>query len=108
MGEASDAASPTARTTRLDVLVSSHRDPDEALDVLRLPYSAMPNAAGAPATAPVHVVLVDRLSEHATRMLLCHGARGILLRGNSVRHLSWAVRAAAAGTVAPTEGGSAP
>ncbi|MFB7653943.1 MULTISPECIES: response regulator transcription factor [unclassified Streptomyces] len=33
-------------------------------------------------------------------MLLRHGARGILLRGSSVRHLPWAVRAAAEGTVA--------
>ncbi|WND36244.1 response regulator transcription factor [Streptomyces sp. BB1-1-1] len=97
VGEASKAASPTVR---LDVLVSSHHSPDEALDALRLPRAAAPKAASFQVSTPAHVVLVDHLSEHATCALLRHGARGILLRGNSVRHLPWAVRAAAAGTVA--------
>jgi DNA-binding NarL/FixJ family response regulator len=98
--EASETASPMVRTTRLDVLVSSHRDADEAVDFLRLASAAAPTAADAPGSTPVYVVLVDHLSEHATRTLLSHGVRGILLRGNSVRHLPWAVRAAAAGTIA--------
>ncbi|MEU8730799.1 response regulator transcription factor [Streptomyces tendae] len=89
------------RTARLDVLVSSHASADEALATLRLPKAtAGLRATNVAARNPAHVVLVDHLSEHATRMLLYHGARGILLRGNSVRHLSWAVRATAAGTVA--------
>ncbi|WP_395572789.1 DNA-binding response regulator [Streptomyces sp. BK79] len=98
--EHSDPASPVIRTSRLDVLISSHRGADEALDALRRPEPASPGTTDAPDFAPAHVVLVDSLSEHGTRMLLRHGARGILLRGNSVRHLPWAVRAAAEGTVA--------
>ncbi|MFJ8147711.1 LuxR C-terminal-related transcriptional regulator [Streptomyces sp. NPDC096048] len=100
VGEVSEAESPLMRAVRLDVLVSSHHSPNEALDVLRLPSATAPRGAGSQVSAPAHVVLVDNLSEHTTRTLLRYGARGILLRGNSVRHLPWAVRAAAAGTVA--------
>ncbi|WP_217250809.1 response regulator transcription factor [Streptomyces sp. AC602_WCS936] len=81
-------------------MVSSHHNPDDALDALRSPNPTAPRAANAPISTPSHVVLVDHLTEHTTRTLLRHGARGILLRGNSVRHLSWAVKAAAEGTVA--------
>ncbi|MFI7351538.1 LuxR C-terminal-related transcriptional regulator [Streptomyces sp. NPDC049936] len=95
-----DPSSLLIRTSRPDVLISIHRSADDALDALRRPKPASPGAAGVPAFAPAHVVLVDSLSEHGTRALLRHGARGILLRGNSVRHLPWAVRAAAEGTVA--------
>lgn len=100
VGEASEAESHLVRAVRLDVLVSSHASTDDALDTLRLPKAAGPKAANVPVSHPAHVVLVDHLSEHATRVLLHHGARGILLRGNSVQHLPWAIRAAAAGTVA--------
>ncbi|XKK64069.1 response regulator transcription factor [Streptomyces sp. ARC32] len=100
VGEASEAEPHIGRTACLDVLVSSHTGTEEALDNLRLPKAAVLRATNVPVSRPAHVVLVDRLSEHTTRVLLHHGARGILLRGNSVRHLPWAVRAAAAGTVA--------
>ncbi|MDI6514725.1 response regulator transcription factor [Streptomyces coelicoflavus] len=100
VGEASEAESRTMRTARLDVLVSSHTGTEEALDNLRLLKAAGPRTTNVPASSPAHVVLVDHLSEHITRVLLHQGARGVLLRGNSVRHLPWAVRAAAAGTVA--------
>ncbi|WP_192583015.1 helix-turn-helix transcriptional regulator [Streptomyces albicerus] len=46
------------------------------------------------------VVLTSQLSEKTLRMLLRHGAGGILLRDDSVEHLPWAVRAAAAGSIA--------
>ncbi|MFG2545675.1 response regulator transcription factor [Streptomyces sp. NPDC048594] len=99
--EHSDPAFPLVRTSRPDVLITSHRSANEALGVLQRPESAVPPAAAGPATAaPALVVLVDSVSEHGTRMLLRHGARGILLRDSSVRHLPWAVRAAAEGTVA--------
>ncbi|MFF6997716.1 DNA-binding response regulator [Streptomyces sp. NPDC008313] len=95
-----DRASHVARTSRPDVLVTSHHSPKEALEVLRSPAAAAQRMAHASVPAPAHVVLVGHLSEHSTRILLRHGARGILLRGDSLRHLPWAVRAAAAGTIA--------
>ncbi|WCN02219.1 response regulator transcription factor [Streptomyces sp. M92] len=98
--ETSDATSALVRTSRLHVVVSSHRSPDDALEALRSSNPTAPRATNAPVPTPAHVVLVDRLTEHTTRTLLRHGARGILLRANSVRHLPWAVRAAAEGTVA--------
>ncbi|MYU25929.1 response regulator transcription factor [Streptomyces sp. SID8352] len=99
VGEMAAATPHLLRTHRPDVLVSSHGRPEQALDVLRLSRaSAAPGPAGVP--APAHVVLTSGLSEHSTRMLLRHGARGILLRRHAMRHLPWAVRAAAAGTVA--------
>ncbi|GGX13631.1 DNA-binding response regulator [Streptomyces malachitofuscus] len=85
------------RSTRPDVLVAGHHDPDEALAALRAPRAA----------EPARVVLVGRLTDRATRMLLRLGARGVLLREDGARHLPWAVRAAAAGSVAlaPTAAG---
>lgn len=80
-----------ARTARPDLLVTLHDDPDDALDDLG------PTTPGLP-----RIVLVNRLSERATRLLLHHGANGILLREDSVAHLPWAVRAAAAGGLALT------
>ncbi|MEU4486011.1 response regulator transcription factor [Streptomyces purpurascens] len=85
------------RSTRPDVLIASHQDPAEALSALRAYH----------ASEPARIVLVSRLTEHAIRSLLRHGARGVLLRGDCVEHLPWAVRATAAGSVAlaPTAAG---
>ncbi|GLW49171.1 DNA-binding response regulator [Streptomyces sp. NBRC 14336] len=85
------------RSTRPDVLVASHQDPEEALAALRAHRAA----------EPARVVLVGRLTDQATRMLLRFGARGVLLREDGARHLPWAVHATAAGSVAlaPTTAG---
>ncbi|WP_143668877.1 MULTISPECIES: LuxR C-terminal-related transcriptional regulator [unclassified Streptomyces] len=80
------------RSTRPDVLVASHNDPEEALSALRT-YRV---------SVPARIVLVSRLTEHATRMLLRLGVRGVLLRDDCVEHLLWAVRATAAGSLALT------
>ncbi|MGI5427427.1 LuxR C-terminal-related transcriptional regulator [Streptomyces sp. CA-179760] len=98
VGEATgDQAPHMVRSARPDVLVSSHQEPDEALSALR----------SRPLSEPARVVLVSRLTEHSTRMLLRLGARGVLLRGECVEHLPWAAQAAAAGSVAlaPTAAG---
>ncbi|MFJ5042008.1 hypothetical protein [Streptomyces parvulus] len=99
--EHADPESPLVGASRTDVLITRHRSADEALGVLRRPEPVPAAAVTGPATAaPALVVLVDSVSEHGTRMLLHDGARGILLRASSVRHLPWAVRAAPEGTVA--------
>ncbi|MDX3690080.1 hypothetical protein PV726_06965 [Streptomyces europaeiscabiei] len=86
-------SSRLVRTVRPDLLVALHDGPDDALG------DPGPTAPSLP-----RIVLVSRLSERATRMLLQHGVNGILLREDSVDHLHWAVRAAAAGglALAPT------
>jgi DNA-binding NarL/FixJ family response regulator len=80
--------------SRPDVLVASHRGPDDALRALRSGCDP----------GPARIVLVGRLCEHTTRLLLRHQARGVLLRADAARHLPWAVRAAAAGGVALAPG----
>lgn len=87
-----EQTSGLVRSARPDVLVVGHHDPDEA--------PAAPRAHRA--AGPARVVLVGRLTDRATRMLLRHGARGVLLRDDGARHLPWAVRAAAAGSLALT------
>ncbi|MGW0861139.1 LuxR C-terminal-related transcriptional regulator [Streptomyces koelreuteriae] len=87
-----DQARRIVRSTRPNVLVASHHDPDEALSALRA-YRV---------SVPARIVLVSRLTEHATRKLLHLGVRGVLLRRDCVEHLPWAVRATAAGSVALT------
>ncbi|MDX3643842.1 response regulator transcription factor [Streptomyces sp. MB09-02B] len=94
VGEGSaNESSHLARTARPDLLVTLHDGPDDALGDLG------PTTPGLP-----RIVLVNRLSEQATRLLLHYGVNGILLRDGSVTHLGWAVRAAAAGglALAPT------
>nr|WP_163016856.1 response regulator transcription factor [Streptomyces chartreusis] len=85
-----DQASHMVRSTRPDVLIASHQNTDEALNALRTDQLA----------GPARIVLVSRLTEDSTRMLLRLGACGVLLLGDCVEHLPWAVRATAAGSVA--------
>ncbi|MFF8869542.1 LuxR C-terminal-related transcriptional regulator [Streptomyces massasporeus] len=87
-----DQALHIVRSTRPDVLVASHDDPEEALSDLRVHRVSV----------PARIVLVSRLTEHVTRRLLQLGVRGVLLRRDCVEHLLWAVRATAAGSVALT------
>lgn len=94
VGEGSmNESSHLARTVRPDLLVILHDDADDALGGLGSIAPSLPK-----------IVLMNRLSEQATRLLLHHSANGILLREDSVAHLHWAVRAAAAGglALAPT------
>jgi DNA-binding NarL/FixJ family response regulator len=77
------------RASRPDLLVSLHDDPDDTLGTLPSSGPPLPR-----------IVLVSHLSEQSARMLLHQGANGILLREDSVAHLHWAVRAAAAGGLA--------
>ncbi|MBZ3906830.1 response regulator transcription factor [Streptomyces griseiscabiei] len=88
-----DQSSLLVRTSRPNLLVTIHDSPSEALSMLRATAPALPS-----------IVLVSHLTEQTTRMLLRRGANGILLREDSVSHLHWAVRAAAAGglALAPT------
>ncbi|MFI9151030.1 LuxR C-terminal-related transcriptional regulator [Streptomyces sp. NPDC053367] len=98
VGEGRPEQAPyVVRGSRPDVLVASHEGPEDALRALR----AQPGAG------PARIVLVGHLSEQATRLLLRHDARGVLLRADTVRHLPWAVRAAAAGSVALAPGPAA-
>ncbi|WP_424854560.1 helix-turn-helix transcriptional regulator [Streptomyces sp. SAI-170] len=91
VGEGRPEQAPyVVRGSRPDVLVASHDSPEDALRAVR----------SHPGPGPARIVLVSRLSEQATRLLLRHDVRGILLRADTVRHLPWAVRAAAAGSVA--------
>ncbi|MDX3619437.1 response regulator transcription factor [Streptomyces europaeiscabiei] len=82
-------SSRLVRTVRPDLLVTLHDGPDDALGDLGPTAPSLPR-----------IVLVSRLSERAARVLLRHGANGILLRDDSLDHLRWAVRAAAAGGLA--------
>ncbi|WP_369260832.1 LuxR C-terminal-related transcriptional regulator [Streptomyces sp. R35] len=86
------AASRLARTVRPDILVLSHSSVDDALETLR--------ELDQFATTPKRIVLVDRVTEPGARRLLGKGANGILHSGDREENLLWAIRAAAAGSVA--------
>ncbi|MFD2688771.1 response regulator transcription factor [Streptomyces phyllanthi] len=95
-----DHASHIVRTTRPDILVTLHPDADDALSELSALRSSRTTRTTDAAPAPRRIVLVGKVSEDAARKLLHLGAQGILLSGDALEHLSWAVRAAAAGSIA--------
>ncbi|GAA3627860.1 response regulator transcription factor [Streptomyces chitinivorans] len=83
---------PLLRAARLDVLILSFREEDEAVAVLK--------DIGRRTCPPAVVVLAHDVTPSGVQRLLLHGANGVLRHASASAHLVWAVRATAGGALA--------